>query len=68
MKKTYTQTVHYKFVIEGEYSCCNVWEEELYQNAQEASDNVLDYIGENIDEFLLSSNIKLTNLITTEEN
>ena len=33
MEKTYTQKVHFKFVIEGDYSCGNLWEEELYENA-----------------------------------
>ena len=25
MEKTYTQKVHYKIIIEGDYSCGNLW-------------------------------------------
>ena len=31
MEKTYTQSVHYKIIIEGDYACANQWEEELYE-------------------------------------
>ena len=31
MEKTYTQSVHYKIVIEGDYCCSNLWEEDLYE-------------------------------------
>ena len=30
MEKTYTQKVHYKIILEGDYSCSNLWEEDLY--------------------------------------
>ena len=43
MEKTYTQKVHFKFVIEGDYSCGNLWEEELYKNAEDAYDTVKNY-------------------------
>lgn len=67
MEKTYTQTVHYKIVLEGDYSCCNLWEEELYQKAEEAHDNVLDHIADNIEDYFHNVNIVLDNLRTIEE-
>lgn len=67
MEKTYTQKVHYKIVIEGDYSCGNLWEEELYQEASEAHDNVLDHIADNIMDYFHNVNITLDNLRTIEE-
>lgn len=68
MGKTYTQEVHFKIVIEGDYSCCNLWEEDLYENAEDYHDCVLDYVGDNIIDYFHNANIKLTNLKTIEEN
>lgn len=67
MEKTYTQKVHFKFVIEGNYSCGNMWEEELYKNVEDAHDTVLDYVTENIMDYYHKANIELTNLETIEE-
>lgn len=67
MEKTYTQTVHYKIVLEGDYSCCNLWEEELYQKVEEAHDNVLDHIADNIIDYFHNANITLNNLRTIED-
>lgn len=67
MEKTYTQKVHYKIVIEGDYSCGNVWEEELYQEAEEAHDTVLDHIADNIADYFHNANIVLDNLRIIEE-
>ena len=67
MEKSYTQKVHYKIVIEGDYSCGNLWEEELYQEANEARDNVLNYIADNIADYFHNANIVLDNLRTIEE-
>ena len=38
MKKTYTQKVHYRIVIEGDYSIGNLYEEELFNTAEETHD------------------------------
>ena len=67
MEKTYTQKVHFKIVIEGDYSCGNLWEEELYENAEEAYDTVKDYLIGNIMDYDDKMNIELTNLETIEE-
>lgn len=67
MEKTYTQKVHFKFVVEGSYSCGNLWEEELYKNAEDAYDTVKNYLIENIMDYYDKVNIKLTNLETIEE-
>ena len=67
MEKTYTQKVHFKFVIEGDYSCGNIWEEELYENVEDAYDTVKDYLIGNIMDYYDKMNIELTNLETIEE-
>ena len=67
MEKTYTQKVHYKIILEGDYSCGNLWEEELYKEANEAHDNVLEHIANNITDHFHNANITLDNLITFEE-
>lgn len=67
MEKTYTQKVHYKIIIEGDYSCGNLWEEELYQEASDAHDNVLEHIADNITDYFHNANITLDNLRTIEE-
>lgn len=67
MEKTYTQKVHFKIIIEGDYSCGNMWEEDLYQNAEEFHDTVLDYVGDNIIDYFHKVNITLTDLETIEE-
>jgi hypothetical protein len=67
MEKTYCQKVHYRIVIEGDYSCANLYEEELWEQAEEAHDCVLDYLGENISDCFSTAKIELTNLRTKEE-
>lgn len=66
MEKTYTQKIHFKLVIEGDYSCGNLWEEELYKNIEDAYGNVWEYVSENIVDYY--PNIELTNLETIEED
>lgn len=68
MEKTYTQKVHFKIVIEGDYSCGNLWEEDLCQDANEFHDCVLEYVSDNIIDYFHNVNIKLTNLETIEDN
>ena len=67
MEKTYTQSVHYKITIEGDYSCGNLWEEDLYEDAEEAHDNVWEYVASNIIDYYHTADIELSNLITMEE-
>lgn len=67
MEKTYTQKVHFKIVIEGDYSCGNLYEEELYQEANEAHDSVLEHVSYNIMDYFYKANITLDNLRTIEE-
>jgi hypothetical protein len=67
MAKTYTQKVHYRIVIEGDYSISNLEEEELCENADEMHDLVWDYIADNICDYYPPKNIVLDNLRTEEE-
>lgn len=69
MEKTFTQRIHYRIVIEGEYNVGDMWEEDLYQAPEEAHDNVLEYVHERFSELLdrPNSKIELTNLRTEEE-
>lgn len=67
MEKTYTQKVHFKIVIEGDYTCCNMWDEDLCQEADELHDTVLNYVGDNIEDYFHKVNIVLTDLETIEE-
>ena len=66
MEKTYTQTVHYHIVIEGEYSVCNLLEEELHNTAEETPDLVWNYVADNICDYY-PPKITLSNLRTEEE-
>ena len=70
MEKSYTQKIHYQMVIEGDWSCCDMWEEDLYQNAEDAHDSVMEYVCENIAELFHSGKIRfeLTDLRTVEES
>lgn len=70
MAKTYKQSVHFRLVIEGDYSCDSIEEEELCQVPEDLHDSVLDYISSynNLMEYLYHANITLTNLQTFEEN
>ena len=67
MEKTYTQSVHYKIIIEGDYSCSNLWEEDLYEYAEEAHDNVWEHVAGHIIDYYLTADIELSNLKTAEE-
>lgn len=44
-EKTYREKVHYKIIIEGDYSIVNCLEEELRGSAEAMHDLVLDYLG-----------------------
>jgi hypothetical protein len=67
MEKTYCQKVHYKIVIEGDYSCCNLYKEELWENAEEAHDCVLDKLGSDIYGLFCAAKVELTDLRTEED-
>lgn len=68
MEKTYTQKVHFKIVIEDDYSCGKLWEEDLCQDANEFHDSVLEYVSDNIIDYFHNVNIVLTDLKTIEDN
>ena len=69
MEKTYTQKVKFRLVIEGEYSCCNMWEEELWEGPEQVHDSLLEYVGDNIIDYLNDNNYKLEiSGIQTEED
>ncbi len=67
MAKTYTQTVHYRIVIEGDYSVCNLLEEELHENEEEMHDLVWDFVADNICDYYPPKTVTLENLRTEEE-
>lgn len=65
MEKTYAQTVHYRIVLEGDYSICNLLEEELHNREEEMRDLVWEYVSDNIVDYY-PPDMVLSNL-TTEE-
>jgi hypothetical protein len=65
-EQTYTQKVHYRIVIEGDYSCANCIDEELYNRAEDYHDLVWEHVADNICDFY-PPNIELTNLRTIAE-
>lgn len=69
MEKTYEQRIHYRVVIEGDYTVCNMWEEDLYQAPDEAHDQVIEHLYENFSEILNDPKFKieLSDLRTEEE-
>ena len=67
MEKTYTQKVHFKIVIEGNYSCGNMYEEDLFENTEDAYDAVWNHVDDNIKDYYYGTDIELTNLETIEE-
>lgn len=69
MEKTYEQRIHYRMVIEGDYTVCDMWEEDLYQAPDEAHDQVIEHLYENFSEILNDPKFKieLSDLRTEEE-
>ena len=67
MEKTYTQKVHYRIVIEGDYSIGNLYEEELFNTAEETHDLIWGYVSNNICDCYPSIIMTLDNLRTEEE-
>lgn len=70
MEKSYTQKVHYRMVIEGDWSCGDMWEEDLFKSAQEAFSSVMEYVCENIADLFYQKGVRLelSDLRTIEEN
>lgn len=67
MEKTFTEKVHYRIIIEGDYSCCNMVEEELDTCAEDLHDCVWNYVAENISDHY-PPKMTLTNFTIIEEN
>lgn len=69
MEKTYEQKIHYRVVIEGDYTVGNMWEEDLYQAPDETHDQVIEHLYENFSEILNDPKFKieLSDLRTEEE-
>lgn len=67
-EKTYTQEVHYKVTIEGNFKCRNLWEEDLIEDADEWHDIIIDYIYDNFRDCFHNRKVDLIDLKTIEEN
>ena len=67
MEKTYTQSVHYKITLKGDYSCGDLWEEDINEDVEEAHDNVWEYVASNIIDYYHTADIELSDLKTMEE-
>ncbi len=65
MEKTFTEKVHCRIVFEFDYSCGNMYEEELHEEPNDLHDIVLDYITDNVADIM--PNIVLSNLRVIEE-
>lgn len=68
MKKTYTQKVHYRIVIEGDYSISNLYEEELFNTAEETHNLIWGHVSNHICDYYPSIIMTLDNLRTEEED
>ena len=70
MEKSYTQKVHYRMVIEGDWSCGDMWEEDLFKCAQETFSSVMEHVCENIADLFYQKGVhlELSDLQTIEEN
>lgn len=70
MEKSYTQKVHYCLTLEGDWSCGNMWKEDLHEKAEDAYGIVLDYICDNFVDLIYENRFRfeLTDLRTIEES
>ena len=66
MEKTYTEKVHYRIIIEGDYTLCNMLEEDLDTCAEDLHDSVWEFVAENIVDYY-PPKMELTNFQITEE-
>lgn len=69
MAKTYEQKVHYRIVIEGDYSVTDSWKEDLYDAPEDAYDRIVDWLYDDFGEVVHNSNfqVELSDLRTREE-
>lgn len=67
MEKSFTQRVHYRFVVEGDFSVGDMWEEDLFKSAEEAHDTIIEYLVDS-PEVLTRGRLELSNLRTEEES
>lgn len=65
MEKTFIEKVHCRITFEFDYSCCNMFEEELHEEANDLHDIVLNYLADNIID--IKPNVILSNLRVIEE-
>jgi hypothetical protein len=65
MEKTFTEKVRCRIVFEFDYSCCNMYEEELHKEADDLHDIVLTYLADNITD--IKPKVTLSNLRAVEE-
>lgn len=70
MEKSYTQKVHYRIILEGDWSCDNMKKEDLHEDAEDAYGVVLDYICDNFVDLIYENRFRfeLTDLRTIEES
>ena len=67
MEKTYTQKVHYRIVIEGDYSINNLYEEELFNTTEEIHNLIWGHVSNHICDYYPQMIMTLDNLRTEEE-
>lgn len=69
MAKTYEQKVHYRIVIEGDYSVTDSWKEDLYDVPEDAYDRIVDWLYDDFGEVVHNSKfqVELSDLRIREE-
>lgn len=69
MEKTYRQKIHYRVVIEGDFTCGNMLEEELSDTPEEFRWGFKDWLYESFTDVMYSPDckIELSDLRTEEE-
>lgn len=68
-RKTYEQTIHFRVVIEGDFSVGNMWDEELSETPEEFRWGFKEWLYESFTDVMNSPNckIELSDLRTREE-
>lgn len=69
MEKTYEQKVHYRIVIEGDYTMREKLKEELYDEPEEAYDCIIDWLYDDFGDVVHNSKfqVELSDLSAKEE-
>lgn len=69
MAKTYEQKVHYRIVIEGDYTVADNWKEDLYDVPEDAYDRIIDWLYDDFEEVVHNSKfqVELSDLRIREE-